>query len=574
MREFISRFKVFFLSAAAFSFIINMLLLAPSLYMLQVYDRVLSGRSVETLIMMTLLLVLLLLMMGFLEMIRTKLLVDASSGIDDQMGAHVLQRMINSSVSQDQVPYTNGLRDLQLIKQFLTGSGILSFFDAPWLPAYMAILYLMHPIYFVVGILGAVAMLILAIINEKSTRTPLEEAGAQGRQAAQYIEMSLRNSEVVNAMGMHEGIVSRWRSLNSKMLLQQRKASHRAGAISGTTKFLRQTLQSIMLGIGAYLVLKDQSSAGMMIAATIMFGKAIGPIDQAISSWKVMVEARSAYGRLDVFLKSLPEDVAHMQLPPPVGQLSVEQVTFGIRATKKVLLRSISFDLMPGELLGLVGPSAAGKSTLARLLVGVWRPLAGVVRLDGADLTTWRNEDLGQYIGYLPQDVELFTGTIAENIARLGSIDSESVVTAAKLAGVHDMILHLDDGYDTQIGNSGITLSGGQRQRIGLARALYGSPKLVVLDEPNSNLDSEGEAALTNALEELKKLGATTIIIAHKISLMASVDKLLVLKDGVQIKYGPREAVMAEMTPPTKVQTSVNKDLINRVSSHKETALA
>ncbi len=574
MREFISRFKVFFLSAAAFSFIINMLLLAPSLYMLQVYDRVLSGRSVETLIMMTLLLVLLLLMMGFLEMIRTKLLVDASSGIDDQMGAHVLQRMINSSVSQDQVPYTNGLRDLQLIKQFLTGSGILSFFDAPWLPAYMAILYLMHPIYFVVGILGAVAMLILAIINEKSTRTPLEEAGAQGRQAAQYIEMSLRNSEVVNAMGMHEGIVSRWRSLNSKMLLQQRKASHRAGAISGTTKFLRQTLQSIMLGIGAYLVLKDQSSAGMMIAATIMFGKAIGPIDQAISSWKVMVEARSAYGRLDVFLKSLPEDVAHMQLPPPVGQLSVEQVTFGIRATNKVLLRSISFDLMPGELLGLVGPSAAGKSTLARLLVGVWRPLAGVVRLDGADLTTWRNEDLGQYIGYLPQDVELFTGTIAENIARLGSIDSESVVTAAKLAGVHDMILHLDDGYDTQIGNSGITLSGGQRQRIGLARALYGSPKLVVLDEPNSNLDSEGEAALTNALEELKKLGATTIIIAHKISLMASVDKLLVLKDGVQIKYGPREAVMAEMTPPTKVQTSVNKDLINRVSSHKETALA
>jgi ABC-type protease/lipase transport system fused ATPase/permease subunit len=263
-----------------------------------------------------------------------------------------------------------------------------------------------------------------------------------------------------------------------------------------------------------------------------------------------------------------------MQLPPPVGQLSVEQVTFGIRATNKVLLRSISFDLMPGELLGLVGPSAAGKSTLARLLVGVWRPLAGVVRLDGADLTTWRNEDLGQYIGYLPQDVELFTGTIAENIARLGSIDSESVVTAAKLAGVHDMVLHLDDGYDTQIGNSGITLSGGQRQRIGLARALYGSPKLVVLDEPNSNLDSEGEAALTNALEELKKLGATTIIIAHKISLMASVDKLLVLKDGVQIKYGPREAVMAEMTPPTKVQTSVNKDLINRVSSHKETALA
>ncbi|MGB3210387.1 MAG: type I secretion system permease/ATPase [Desulforhopalus sp.] len=574
MREFISRFKVFFISAAGFSFIINMLLLAPSLYMLQVYDRVLSGRSVETLVMMTLLLIVLLLMMGCLEMVRTKLLVEASSGIDDQMGAHVLRRMINNSVSLDQIPYMNGLRDLQLIKQFLTGSGILAFFDAPWLPAYMAILYLMHPIYFVVGILGAIAMLILAILNELSTRTPLEEAGVHGRQASQYIEMSLRNGEVVNAMGMHEGIVSRWRNLNSKVLSQQRKASHRAGAISGSTKFLRQTLQSVMLGIGAYLVLQDQSSAGIMIAATIMFGKAIGPIEHAIGSWKVMIEARSAYGRLDAFLKSLPADVAHMQLPPPEGHISVEHVTFGLRATNKVLLKDISFDLLPGEILGLIGPSAAGKSSLARLLVGVWRPLAGFVRIDGADLTTWRSEDLGQYIGYLPQDVELFAGTIAENIARLGVIDSEAVVKAATLAGVHDLVLHLTDGYDTHIGEGGVVLSGGQRQRIGLARALYGSPRFVVLDEPNANLDAEGEIALNNAIAELKRSGATVVIIAHKISLMASVDKLLVLKDGIQVMYGPREEILIAINQSMKGQPPAANAMKNKVATDKEATVA
>lgn len=544
MGVFISRFKVFFISAAAFSFIINMLLLAPSLYMLQVYDRVLSGRSVETLVMMTLLLVVLLVMMGCLEMVRTKLLVEAGSGIDDQMGGHVLNRMITSSVSLDNRPYMNGLRDLQLIKQFLTGSGILAFFDAPWLPAYMAILYLMHPIYFIVGMLGALAMLILAMLNEKSTRKPLEEAGSHGRQASEYIEKSLRNGEVVNAMGMHQGIVSRWRGLNSKVLSRQRKASHRAGAISGSTKFLRQTLQSVMLGIGAYLVLQDQSSAGMMIAATIMFGKAIAPIEHAISSWKVMIEARSAYGRLDSFLKSLPEDAPHMQLPPPEGNISVERASFGIKAINKVLLRDISFELSAGETLGLIGPSAAGKSTLARMLVGVWQPLAGFVRLDGAELATWRSEELGKYIGYLPQDVELFGGTIAENIARLGTIDSEAVVEAATLAGVHEMILRLPDGYDTQIGDGGLVLSGGQRQRIGLARALYGSPKVVVLDEPNANLDAEGEIALNNAILKLKKMGATIVIIAHKISLMAAVDKLLVLKDGLQVMFGAREEVL------------------------------
>lgn len=573
MREFISRFKIFFISSAAFSFIINMLLLAPSLYMLQVYDRVLSGRSIETLVMMTLLLVVLLLMMGSLEMIRTRLLIQASSAIDDQMGADVLRRMIKSSVAVDQTPYMIGLRDIQMIRQFLTGSGILAFFDAPWLPAYMFILYLMHPIYFMVGAIGAVIMLILTILNEKSTRAPLEEAGAHGRNAARYIESSLRNGEVVNAMGMHQGVISRWQQFNSLMLQQQKKASNRAGTVSATTKFFRQTLQSIMLGIGAYLVIMDHSSSGMMIAATIIFGKAIGPIEHAIAGWKTMVEARGAYQRLDGFLSSLPKDVAHMQLPPPTGHLTVEQLTFGIRASNKILLRGISLELLPGELLGLIGPSGAGKSTLARLLVGVWRPLAGVVRLDGADLNSWQSEELGQYLGYLPQDVELFSGTIAENIARLGPVDADAVVTAAKLAGVHDLILHLADGYDTQIGDGGETLSGGQRQRIGLARALYGSPRLVVLDEPNANLDAEGEVALNRTIAELKKMEATTVIISHKINLLAVVDKLLVLKDGVQIMYGPRNNVLTEMNQPSKAkqQAPVGKES-NKQVAHKEVA--
>lgn len=548
MRAFIRKFALFFVAAGCFSFVINLLLLTPSLYMLQVYDRVLGSRSEETLWMITIMLAAALLLMGGLELVRSRLLVKANNAIDAMLAPYLLKKMLEGGSSPEGNQYAYGLKDLNAIKSFLTGAGIFALFDAPWMPVAMFILYLMHPALFYVALGGAIIMLILTITNEYLSKGPLNDANAVGRAASQYVDISLRNAEAVNAMGMLGGLTRRWAMLNDKVVALQTKASNRAGAVGGVTKFTRQFIQSLGLGVGAYIVLRDPGfTAGMMIAGTIVLGKALGPIELLIGSWKGLQEARSAYERLDAFIKVQAMELPTMELPPPTGQISLEQVTFGIRSTNKIILQNVSFALAAGESLGIIGPSAAGKSSLARLLMGVWQPISGKVRLDGADMNSWPKDRLGPYLGYLPQDIELFSGTIAENIARLEEPDSEKVITAAKLAGMHDMILTMPNGYDTQIGMAGGVLSGGQRQRIGLARAMYGNPKLVVLDEPNASLDAEGEASLLRAMAYLKQTGVTTVVITHKINLLANVDKLLVMQNGTVAMFGPRDAVLQKL---------------------------
>lgn len=548
MRSFIRKFLSFFIAAAVFSFVINMLLLTPSLYMLQVYDRVLGSRSEETLLMLTIILGVALLVVSALEFVRSRLMIKANAAIDAMLAPYLLHKMFITANSPEGTQYSYGLKDLNSIKAFLTGNAIFALFDAPWLPIYLVILWIMHPLLFWVATGGALLMIFLAVINEISTRKPLQDANNTGRLAGNLVATGLKNAEVINSMGMQKGLARRWSNLNQKTLELQSLASKRAGTISGSSKFVRQFLQSVMLGVGAWLVITTQDfSSGLMIAGTIILGKALGPIEHMISSWKAFLDARTAYGRLDDFIKGLAEEEQHMELPPPTGQLTLEHVSFGIRSTSKVIVRDVSFSLAAGESVGIIGASAAGKSSLARLITGVWAPQIGTVRLDGSDIDNWQKESLGQYLGYLPQDVELFAGTIAENIARLEIPDSDQVIAAAKLAGVHEMILRMPDGYDTQIGEGGAVLSGGQRQRIGLARALFGNPRLVVLDEPNASLDEAGEKALLQALGHLKQNGATTIVITHKMSILANVDNLLIMQEGTVAAFGPRKGVLAHI---------------------------
>jgi PrtD family type I secretion system ABC transporter len=545
MRTFLGKFLPYFVAASVFSFFMNILLLTPSLYMLQVYDRVLGSRSEETLWFLTVLLLLALFVMATMEMVRSRLLIRANNAIDAKLAPYLLKKMAEGATSPEGNRYSQGLRDLGAIKAFLTGSGILAFFDAPWMPISMLILWYMNYYLFLVAVVGAVLMVALTVINNLLTRKPLKDAGNLGYIAGKHVEVGLRNAEVVNAMGMQKGVASRWGALNDQMIALQSQASRRAGTISGVTKFVRQSIQSLGLGAGAYVVLMDPTfTPGMMIAGTIVLGKALGPIELMIAGWKSFLDARVAYARLDDFIKEQRLEVEPMELPAPTGQITLEKVGFGIRATNKIILKEVTFSLSPGESLGILGPSAAGKSTLARIITGVWKPLQGDIRLDGADMKSWPSERLGPYIGYLPQDIELFPGTIAENIARLEEPDPGKVIKAAQLAGLHDMILKMPKGYDTYIGENGEVLSGGQRQRIGLARALYGDPKLVVLDEPNASLDMEGEQALLRALGNLKNMGVTVVLITHKVSTLASVDKLLIMQDGAVAAFGPRAEIL------------------------------
>jgi PrtD family type I secretion system ABC transporter len=547
----------FFLPAAFFSFVINMFLLAPTLYMMQLFGRVVPTRSEEVLWLITAQLFVTLLVMGALEYVRSRILVAANNTIDSMLAPIVLNKMIEGAVSPEHNPNSYALRDLHTVRTFLTGQGIIQFFDVPWLPIYMVLLYLMNPLLFYLLLGGSVVMVGLTLASERLTKQPLQEASLASGAAARFVDSAMSNAEVINAMGMQASLVRRWSSFNDRSMVLQTRASIRAGAISGWTKFMRQMIQSLGMAAGAYVMLKDPSfTGGLMMAGGILFGKALGPLEYVIIGWRGILDTRASYARLEAFLKGAGDNASClMELPPPTGQLSLEYVTFGIRATSKVIVRDVSFSLAAGEFLGIVGASASGKSTLARLIVNVWRPLQGVIRMDGSDASTWPSDRLGRHIGYLPQDIELFAGTIAENIARLEEPDSEKVITAAKLAGLHGIILHMQDGYDTQIGEGGAILSGGQRQRIGFARALYGNPKLIVLDEPNASLDTAGELALINAMLYLKQAGKTVIIITHNPNFLSHVEKLLVMQDGQAVAFGPKDSVLAQAQQVKKQQS-------------------
>jgi PrtD family type I secretion system ABC transporter len=563
MDKFLRKCRVYFAYAVFFSFFANILMLSLPIYMMQVFDRVISSRSGETLFMLSLMASGGLFAHMLLEMFRSRLLSGAGLALDGMAGPAVVTGVLNVGARPGSAPAVSSLRDVAMIRSFLTGQTVFALFDAPWVPIYLGVIFMFHPLLGVIATLGAVSLFLLAFVNEKLTRSPLEEMQKETRRAGRYIDSGMRNAEVAGALGMIPSIIGRWRHLNDRVVDAQSRADRLGGLTKGVTRLIRMMLQILMLGSGAWLVISQHLSTGVMMAGTLILSRALSPIDSAIQTWKSFVDARGAYARLNELLAPSKFEVeASTQLPPPTGRVEVDRLSFGIPGQDRLIIKGVSFALMPGEHLGLIGPSAAGKSTLARLLTGVWRPSSGVVRLDGADASKWPREQLGPFIGYLPQDVELFLGTVGENIARLRQdAPSEEILGAAQRAHAHDMIVRLPKAYDTEVGEAGAELSAGQRQRVALARALFGRPRFIILDEPNSNLDAEGEDALAQTLRDLKREGATAITISHRPSLLAHVDKLLVLKDGQVEMFGPRAEVVARLssrgpgadTPPVSI---------------------
>ena len=560
LAETLFRLRRTFYALAAFSGVINLLMLTPAVYMLQVYDRALVSSNVTTLLMLTLLVVGLYILMGMLEMVRSSVLIRVGNRLDMMLNRRVFTAAFERNLRRAGGNPSQALQDLSQVRQFLTGNGLFAFFDAPWTPIYLVVISLVHPLLGVITLIGSLLLVSLAWLTETSTRKPLAEANQAAMTSAAYANNNLRNAEVIEAMGMLPAIRQRWFGNHLRILELQSLASDRAAWITGLTRFVRITLQSLILGAGALLAIRGDITPGMMIACSILGGRALAPVEQAIATWKQLLSSRTAWARLSALLQDFPARKESMPLPKPTGILSVEGAFANAPGTNLPILRAISFNLSPGEALGVIGPSASGKSTLARLLVGIWPAQAGKVRLDGADVFQWNKEELGPWLGYLPQDVELFEGTIAENIARFGEVDGDAVIQAARQAGVHEMILRLPQGYDTRLSADGGALSGGQKQRVALARALYGDPSLIVLDEPNSSLDDVGEAALIQALSDLKRRGKTLVLISHRPTVLNIVDKILLLREGTVSMFGNRDEVFAALrqasAPPlTSVKT-------------------
>lgn len=545
--ETLMSFKGAFRTVAVFSAIINLLMLAPSLYMLQVYDRVLQSQNQTTLLMLTFLMLGAYAFMAALEYIRSFIVIRVGAKLDMQLNKRVYTAAFEQNLKQGGGIAGQALQDLTTLRQFLTGNGLFAFFDAPWFPIYLAVIFMFDVWLGLFSLIAVIIMVILAYINEVISKKPLSEANAMAVASTNLATNNLRNAEVIEAMGMLPNLMARWFKLQGRFLQLQSEASEKSGIVTAISKFVRVSIQSLVLGLGAMLVIEGKMTPGMMIAGSILLGKATGPIDQLIGVWKQWSSVKSAYERLNELLSTNPERVEGMNLPKPKGVLTVEDVTAAPPGSKTLILKSVSFGLEAGDVLGVIGPSGSGKSTLARLLVGVWPSAAGTVRLDSADIYQWNKDQLGPHVGYLPQDIELFQGTIAENIARFGDIDAEKVIVAAKRAGVHDMILHFPKGYDTELGHGGAGLSGGQKQRIGLARAMYDDPSFLVLDEPNSNLDDSGEHALVQALNDLRQRGKTIVLITHRTSILGATNKLLLLREGAVQAFGPRDQVFAAL---------------------------
>lgn len=555
----LASFKGVFRTVAVFSAIINLLMLVPSLYMLQVYDRVLASRNEVTLLMLTLMMLGGYLLMSVLEMLRSFVLVRVGAQFDLKLNKRVYTAAFEQNLRRGGTNAGQALTDLTTLRQFLTGNALFAFMDAPWFPFYLIVIFLFEPMLGVFALVGTLILVVLAYVNEVMTNKPLSDANTMAVASTAMATNNLRNAEIIESMGMLSNLQSRWFKVHQKFLQLQAEASEKAGIIGSATKFFQVSLQSLILGYGALLVLEGRITAGMMIAASILVGRAMAPVQQVIAVWKSWSSTKSAYTRLLKVLEENPPRRAGMQLPAPQGILTVEGVTAGPPGATVPVLRNIAIGISSGDVVGVIGPSGSGKSTLARILVGVWEAKFGTVRLDGADIYTWNRDELGPHIGYLPQDIELFAGTIAENIARFGEVDAEKVVLAAKRAGVHDMLLRLPDGYDTRLGDGGAGLSGGQKQRLGLARAMYGDPTIIVLDEPNSNLDEVGELALVNAINDLRQRGKTIVLITHRTNAIALTNKLLVLRDGQVAAYGATNQVLAALNKHAQEQQAAQQ---------------
>jgi PrtD family type I secretion system ABC transporter len=553
LRATIAEGRTGFLAVAVFSFFLNLLMLVSPIYMMQVFDRVLSSGSTDTLIYLTLIALVAIAVLGALETLRNKVMSRVSLWMEQRLSGSLIATAVSGTLQGLNLG-AQPLRDLAQVRAFIASPGLYALFDAPWVPLFVAVIWLMHPWLGMLALGSAVALFGLALANELVTRTPSKEASLLSIRSQGEAEAITRNAEVVQSMGLWPGLLNRWTRRNERILRLQEVAGDRGGLVVGFSKFLRLAVQIAILGIGAFLVLKGELTSGGMIAGSILLGRALAPVEQAIGTWKSLLQARSSYARLSQLLQRIPERKPGMPLPAPEGHLLVDRLSFVPPGGRKAVLKQVSFELMPGEALGIVGPSAAGKSTLCRLLVGIHPATAGHVRLDSADVASWHPDDLGPHLGYLPQDVELFAGTIRDNIARMTDAPPAAVVDAAMLAGVHDMVLHLGEGYDTEIGEYGQMLSAGQRQRIGLARALFNGPRLLVLDEPNANLDQEGELALVKAIEVMKKRGSTIVIVAHRPNVLTQVDKLLVLRDGVVEMFDERDKVTAQLSGLRRVK--------------------
>jgi len=545
MQEFLRACRYFFSYAFFFSLFVNLLQLTFPIYMLQVYDRVLTSYNLSTLVVITVAAVIALTVMAMLEWIRSRLLVRAGIEFDHMLSRDVLKRNLQSAGGPaGATPGKDGtLRDVQSLRNFLGGNAVFAFFDLPWMPIYFLLIFILHPMLGSVAVAGGVLVLILGLLTERLTRKRLESANQLNAHAAGFTGAALRNAAIVRSMGMVGSVTARWAKVNDLVIRLQTRASRSAGLLHAISKALRVGLQVFIYAAGAYLAVKQESTPGAMIAASIIMGRALAPIDQAMATYKQSLEARGAYGRLKKLL-DVPPQPPNMDLPDPVGELTAENLFFATAG--RPIIKSISFRMPAGQSLAIIGPSAAGKSTLCKLLLNIWQPTNGKVRIDRADMNSWDSEKLGPFLGYLPQDVELFAGTVAENIARMGDVDSEKVIKAARMAGVHEMILALPKGYDTQIGEAGAALSGGQRQRVGLARALYGDPRVIVLDEPNANLDEEGEACLARAVVNLRQK-ATVILVTHKPQILNIVDNIVLLQDGQIALSGSRQDVLQKL---------------------------
>ena len=540
-------FRHEFLIVAFFSMVANLLMLTPTLYMLQVYDRVMASQSEVTLIAMSLLTLALFAVMAFAEWMRTRVLVSAGVRLDERLGTQVFNASFEAHLSQAGTSPARSFGDLIQVRQFLTGNGIFAFLDAPWCPIYMVVLYLMHPWLGLLGLIFGLIQAALAWFGHRHTLAPSEAALAANSEANVFLQSKLRNSEVIESMGMLENLRRRW-ALRHAASQEQGAAAHAlTHRVVAWSKFIRYTQQSLALGAGALLVINGEISPGAMIASNVLMTRALAPIDQIVSGWRGYIGARAAFGRLEKLLLGFPTRDAVQSRVAPNGQVVLQGVAATAPGRAKPILQDINLSIPQGTVLVVLGASGSGKSTLARVLMGVWPDVSGDVLLDGVPVSAWDRIELGPHLGYLPQDIELFEGTLAENIARFGELDSDKVIEAARCAGLHDMILRFPKGYDTPIGEAGGLLSGGQRQRIGLARAVYGNPALIVLDEPNANLDEVGEAALVKTVQGMKALGKTVVLITHRPGILAVADRVLVLHEGRVQFEGPRDEVLATL---------------------------
>jgi ATP-binding cassette subfamily C protein len=541
-----------FLAIALFSGMSNVLMLSGALFMLEVYDRVLPSRSVPTLVALLILVVGLYGAQGVIDIIRSRILVRVGDSLDEAMSMRVYNAVVRLPLKiGGKSEGTQPIRDLDTVRGFLSGIGPIALFDLPWMPVYLIICFVFHPYIGLTASFGAIVLITITVLTELTVRQPTRSASQFASARNALLEASRRNAEAITAMGMVGRIAARWNDLNRRYMESTQRASDIAGGLGAMSKVLRMMLQSAILAVGAWLVINQQSTAGIIIAGSILGGRALAPVDLAIANWRGFVAARQSWERLSRLLAHLPAQAEPMPLQPPQRAIVVQGGAVTVPGTQKVICQDINFTLAAGKALGVIGPTASGKSSLARMLVGIWTPARGSVRLDGASIEQWSPEALGRHIGYLPQDVELFPGNVAQNIARFEDPpNAEAVLAAANAAGVHDLIVNLPEGYETSVGDHGNALSAGQAQRIGLARALYRDPFLVVLDEPNSNLDAEGDEALTQAILGVRARGGIVVVVAHRPSAIAGVDYILVMAKGRQQQFGPKEEVLNRVIAP------------------------